>query len=773
MKIFIDNLDGSGPRDYSVFLESGPRVHRFLNRAAEIEATLVGTTPEFVVPVAGARVQLVKRDGGKVFTGYLFDPPAYEYLGWGMAGPTYRYKLVAPSDECLLDRKAIPVRAPMAGRTAGAAIRILTEELLPGKFDLTGVDDVVPLPFFEVHPGKSWSLHAAEIALRARATYRVHDGAVIFEAIPTAVHDLREKSHGLSAADLKLQRQCRILNDLTILGDPEPQAYVKDYFCGDGMSMRFDLSQVPFTRPSRMLLDEEFKGTSLDPLHWTLRGNSTGISVGSGKLHIECTGADGSTVLQFADNIEVGGALIFQHGQLSFTGPSDGIIGGLYNGTVSALSCMAGFRVTPNAGQSAIQAVIGGLPVGPVVGSTAGHQYGLTTRVYASEIYRSKELFHSSVHVAGNGRGGDIIAADTRIVLELHDFDPANPSSVASLPIVLYDGLLTNVPGCCAYALIDGGSLHCDVTFTRISRPVDAEVRSAAPGQGYRTRLPGALSEGAECSISESPAVQFFSGSVPVSDEKIIVSYRARGRSVAHINDPDSINRSRTDADNGVFGAVCEVVSPAARTSADCTNAALALLDDSVRESWAGEYRIWNDFLAPGEDVHPGDAINVSAPSRNAEFRAIVREVHIEVHDLRNDRMEYRIRFADDQAEPLALACRSISSLTVPSTTSLPTTQLEAGMPPLAAAEVTEIASTTVTIDTGVSLPRGGGIEVRRSDAGFGTENDRNLIGRFGTRVITLPRLSRVQTYFLRQYDASLPPLYSEFSTAIFVDYPL
>ena len=55
----------------------------------------------------------------------------------------------------------------------------------------------------------------------------------------------------------------------------------------------------------------------------------------------------------------------------------------------------------------------------------------------------------------------------------------------------------------------------------------------------------------------------------------------------------------------------------------------------------------------------------------------------------------------------------------------------------------------------------------------WGLDNDRNLIGRFGTRVVTLPRLSRVQNYFLRQYDASSPANYSEFSTAIYIDYPL
>jgi hypothetical protein len=63
--------------------------------------------------------------------------------------------------------------------------------------------------------------------------------------------------------------------------------------------------------------------------------------------------------------------------------------------------------------------------------------------------------------------------------------------------------------------------------------------------------------------------------------------------------------------------------------------------------------------------------------------------------------------------------------------------------------------------------------EVRWSDSGWGPGNSRNLVGRFGSETFTLPRLSRVQTVFLRQYDASTPPKYSRYSAALHVDYPL
>lgn len=62
--------------------------------------------------------------------------------------------------------------------------------------------------------------------------------------------------------------------------------------------------------------------------------------------------------------------------------------------------------------------------------------------------------------------------------------------------------------------------------------------------------------------------------------------------------------------------------------------------------------------------------------------------------------------------------------------------------------------------------------EVRWSDSGWGPYNDQNLAGRFTTQTFTLPRLSKVQDYFLRQFDGSTPPKYSRYSTALHIDYP-
>jgi hypothetical protein len=87
-------------------------------------------------------------------------------------------------------------------------------------------------------------------------------------------------------------------------------------------------------------------------------------------------------------------------------------------------------------------------------------------------------------------------------------------------------------------------------------------------------------------------------------------------------------------------------------------------------------------------------------------------------------------------------------------------------------AEVTNVTSTTVTIDAGFTPVAGGGIEARYSDEGWGPGYNGNLIGRFTTSSFTLTRYAVAQDYYLRSYDNSAPPKYSQYSTKLHVDYP-
>ena len=136
----------------------------------------------------------------------------------------------------------------------------------------------------------------------------------------------------------------------------------------------------------------------------------------------------------------------------------------------------------------------------------------------------------------------------------------------------------------------------------------------------------------------------------------------------------------------------------------------------------------------------------------------------------------YTIEFANDLAAPLALQDQS-SATTVPLQdvpVRLSTTQVGSYyLADLTDAQVTQITSTTVRVDAGMTPGSGYGVEVRAHDYGWGAANDRNLLGRFSTQTFSLPRLGRTQNYFLRLYDNSSPPRYSRYAAALHVDYPL
>src|SRR5437899_339718 len=535
---------------------------------------------------------------------------------------------------------------------------------------------------------------------------------------------------------------------------------------------------MPFQQNCRALIDEEYVETAPDLATWKVVDPSSAISVAAQTLQVNGgTGQDGQTCVTFVEQIEMGGALKLQHGDVSFTGASRGVIGGLYTGVIANAGCLAGFQVTPNGAQSNMQALVNGSPTGPIVTTTAGHRYLMTTYLYSSEVYRSGEMYHSSAHPARSGVGGAAVAANLRVVLELQDINPSNPATMVAPATVLYDGLIANAAGFCSYVLVNAVNMQCSVAYTYVTHVSLAEVRTALPNSSYATELVGSLSDGGQCAIVSSTTLDFYPQYVPPLNTLIVASYRGWGRAVAEVVNAASIAELANEADDGVRGKVRMLKAPSARTQADCENAALAILDDAVDPAWSGTYQTWNDFLPGGaSDIFPGDAVAVNVPSQLADFDAIVRMVGIELVDPAGDRGLYTIEFANDAAAPLAYEDAASAAL-IPLQDRPPRLRTnQAGsyyLPSLTNAQATQVTSTTVQVDAGAAPQSGWGIEVRAHDYGWGAANDRSLLGRFGTRTFTLPRLVRTQNYFLRLYDGSSPPRYSRYTAALHVDYPL
>lgn len=781
MKLLIDNLDGHGAVDYTDFVEmtKGLTIVRKLNSPSECKFSLVSASSSFIVPVQAARALLVRSDGSNVFTGYLTTAPSYRYLGWEDKGLQYAYDVVALSDTMLLNQKAPPPEPPFVAQTAGGAFGRLTLDAMPGWFDLTGVQAGDQIPYFSVDPSKSWTASAAEIALAARFSSRDAAGKLVFAPLAQNTYPLAETDPTFSPDNLQLESVNRLVNDLTVLGQLEPAAHVKDYFVGDGFTTTFYMSQIPFTRSNqlpiynRTILNEEY--TELDPTHWTAVDPTNAFSVTNGQLQVSGgNGLDGQTCLEFVEQMELGGATVLEHGDVVFNAASTGVIGGLYTGAIAIANCVAGFRITPSGTNSIIQALVGGVLTGTPLVTEAGHHYVFTTYLYPTEIYRMQQVFHSSSHPSGSARGGAAVACDVRVVMQVQDIDPANPATQVAAATVLYDGVISSAPGFCAYALINAASMQCSVAFTYIFLAIDAVVRTTLPGENPVTAQAGSLISGAECRVSDSPTLEFYPEYIPPANEAIEVTYRSTGHASARVVNSASIAAHQNGADNGVRGSVRQIAIPVPRTSADCETAAWALLDDAG-QGWVGEYQAWSRFLPGGtEDIFPGDGLAVNVPSRGASFLAIIREASLAVLDLAGETVRYTLNFVDagDPSLDFAFATALVEEAQV--LTPIDVTQVGATyLADLTNAEFTAITSTTVTIDAGFTPPAGWGIEVRYSDTGWGAGNSRNLIGRFTTGSFALPRYGRGQSYFLRNYDNSSPAKYSRYSTALYVDYPL
>ena len=431
MKLTIDNFDSFGARDYSAALdaEHPPRVSRRLNRPAELRAWLLASDAQFVVPARGARLLLARNDGAKIFTGYVTSAPDYEYLGWGERGPVYRYALCATGDESLLDQKTLPKRAPFTNRTGGDALKQLAEDLLPGGFDYTGVETLEAVPFYAVDSRKPWSQHAAALAVYCRAAYRVHDAQLSFCPVGDAEYALDEAAPQFCPEGLKLSASHRLVNDVTVVGYVEPRAYVKDYFLGDGYTLRFYLSEVPFGRGTSLLLDEEYTDPVLRPTRWAVTDPSHAVSIAGGKLRIE-----GAATILFAEQIELGGALQLQHGDISFTAASDGLIGGLYTGVVAPANCYAGFQNLGRGRGVADRRMHCGFT------RRRHHDHGRWASLRAAHAHlrpgnsRRGQKLHSSLYPAASGPAARRMSPACTSSSEIHDIDPNNPPSVSRHP---------------------------------------------------------------------------------------------------------------------------------------------------------------------------------------------------------------------------------------------------------------------------------------------------------------------------------------------------
>jgi len=316
----------------------------------------------------------------------------------------------------------------------------------------------------------------------------------------------------------------------------------------------------------------------------------------------------------------------------------------------------------------------------------------------------------------------------------------------------------------------------------RVTQTGSAWAASTLPGGTVETRLIGVAGEGVDCEISAAGKVTFFAGRIPVAGETITFSYRAEQRAVTRIANAASVAAEANSAAPGTAQWLGKVLKPVSRSTADCEAAALAVLSFATSRSAAiaGSYTAVNPQQATGSgtgDIWPGDVLALT--QNGATLSVVVRKVEIDRAPCFPEALTYKAAFANDWAEALGLTLSEViaADAILPETPQT-TAQFPAGtngtvLANLQQLQVVSATTTALQVDAGQAPPAGGGFEVRRRDDAFGPNIAQDLVLRSPVRSFSIPREAQVERYYVRMYDGSTPPLYSRFSSAVFLNLPV
>ena len=774
MKLTIDNLNGEGAVDYTAALSADTpcTIERVLNAPSRCTGALdvgspanPGTAPELPVPVRRARIVVSADSGTLVFTGYLATEPVPSYVGVGLAGPVYRVAFTAISDEWLLDKQTATLTGAGFAVAGGTLLSTLTTRTAAGLLTTSGIVNDKLVGVFTPQPTQPWSTNAAAIAGSSYAAYRAFNGALALQTVGSVTHTLNFDDGTLQVAALNTSMVKQLANDVTLSGEIEPSAYVTEMFSGDGTTAIFQLSDRPFRITKPALLSDNFDQPAFNAQTWSLTDSGSHLSLGGGGLTMSGgTGLDGQTALVAIDQVEMGGSLVVEAGNVQLTSPSDSVLCGLYSGPTLRANCFAGYNVRQSSGSTIITPFVNGVEIGTSYTILDGHTYTLRIRLHSPEMQRVLQTYYARGDGVIQSFGGGSVASPMSLVFDLVDLGNASNTPAT----VLYDGAVATSPSSCSFAAVNSIALTGSMGFSTVEQTGSAWIVSTLPGGATQTRLIGIVGQGVDCQMDTTGKVTFFAGRIPVPGEIVTILYRTRSRAVARLEDAASVTAEAAGGMPGTARWLGKVVRPLARSTADCEAATQAVLTfaSSRAAAIAGNYAAIN----PAADIWPGDVLSFTANGQT--ISVVVRQVAIANGHAVPELLTYRIAFANDWAESLGITL----SEAIATDAYLPPTALPAPGAVLANLQqltVTSASTTALQIDAGTDPPAGGGFEVRLRDWDFGAHADQNFVLRSPVRSFSIPRCAQAERYYVRTYDASTPPLYSRLSAAIFTNLPV
>jgi hypothetical protein len=794
VRITIDNLDGLGAIDYTeaVAAEGPITVQRALNEPSRCTAEIVLGVGGLSVPARRGKVTVTAANATLLFTGYLATEPVRIYAGNASTGPVYRARVTAVSDEWLLDNlgSGAGLRDAESLGLGGTSLlaQMVSRAQAGGSAGVTvAASGTVPATgAFTARASSPFSVNAANAASSAYAAYRALNGQILIQPVGNVTHAFSDANGTLSVSELQTSAVRELANDVTLTGAEEPAAYIEENFFGDGTTTIFDLSESAYRDTNRTLVLDNFNEAAFNPAQWIVTDPGSHLSLTSAGLTLNGgNGSDGQTTLTAIDAVEMGGAVVVQLSGVILAAACNGMLAGMYQGLPVLAECFAGFRVRQSVsgtgGVTVVVPVINGVEVGTVFTPIAGHSYTMRLRLHCVEMQRVTQPYYCMVDGVVEGFGSASgVTAPMDVVFELVDEGVASNTPAT----VLYDsiavgGTITSSPATCSFVLANATQLFGSVSSVSITRTGSMWIVSTLPSGTLQTRLMGLAGQGVDCTVSYGTAagssgkVTFLAGRVPVAGERVTVSYRNQQRSVARLANTASIASEAVNGAPGTCRWLGNVMLPVARSSVDCESATQAVLAfaTSRTAAVAGTYAMVN----PSQDIWPGDLLAITSAGVTSSLlvRSVVATDGSAVPEFRH----YKVSFANDWATEWAAGIGLKLSEEIAADAYLPQTALSSAGQVLANLQrltVTSLTDTALQVDAGMAPPAGGGFEVRLNDWQFGVGVDAaDLVLRSPVRSFSIPIAAQLQRFYVRMYDASTPPLYSRFSSAVFVDMPV
>lgn len=612
--------------------------------------------PSFVKLQRGDYIVLDTVTYPKWFTGYITNDPELTFLGPHpqTRAAMYGYVYEASSDEYLLSLKPLGILTAFYNKTQGEILSALANILQPGRFDVSGIGSGQTLARYVPDPTKKFQDVVKEFSDASNYAFSGHDHQLFFS--PQGIDDSQliidaSDPHYTPSSLVLSPVKDSLVNDAIVLGDIEPQAFMSEYFAGDGFEGSFSLIGSPFGTDSAQLIDEQFQDSTIDETKWNVNDvPQTFIRPDSGFLNVLGGMNFGDLGVNLASSslIPLEGNLRLTHGEYDFVDNAsqgiNGVICGLWDGDPvmdgagGYPSCFYGIEVKKAGAVTTLSPIVNGVvdPLQSVVVDPT-LRYILRTVLYSHQVFRFVQQWYfmgpdgSSGNYGGGGYPDSIYYSTLITGTQISSTqDPVtgvftNTTSVVNRASWLNASVpLTSDQLFASYVPVASNDLHCTVTNITISTPMQAKLYIKPSGQndyvpqligpneidssdGYAPRATISTTNAgvsAKSSTLGSPkynpgnaTLQFFkdttklTSTTPQLGDLILVKYRQAGAAVGRVQNVSNVAaESAAWGDNGLRSITRKDLVPLPRTSEECEAAAAAIIADLSYQHFEGTY---------------------------------------------------------------------------------------------------------------------------------------------------------------------------------------